>query len=309
MPVAVVSRVHFHEVELVSSVDRYDAGFLLDDPTFARALQRADELIETLDPADIPGLFDQIPIDIFALLALHRPDRWPRLARWLPLVPPEETQVGSIGSSGQQAFLEAAAFVRTIETTLQTLGRDPNGLKFLDYGIFWGRLSRLLYKYTATSNLYGVDAWVPSLEAARSLGFRGHLSPVDAAPTTVPFDVKFDVVFAFSILTHVSEISANAIGEAVATALQSKGLFIFTVRPAAYAGLMMSDAKAHAEAFAQRGFGHTPDQWAIDSGVPHYGNTTISPDYFRAHWPAFEVLNTTVNAIDPFQVIVVLQKR
>lgn len=291
-----------------SSFDRYDARFLLDDPTFSIPLQKADAAIDGLAPGDIPKLFDAIPIDVFALLALHQPDHLANLARWLPIVPPDETQIGFVGSAGQQAFLEAAAFLKTVETA-SARGGALRDARILDYGIGWARLSRLLYKYTSTENLYGVDAWLPSLNAARDLGFRGHLGLVDAVPAHIPFDVKFDVVLAFSVLTHVSRRSADAIGKVVADALQPNGVFVLTIRPANYAEMVMPEPAEHLKTFSAESISHTPDQWAVDGGISNYGTTTIAPDYFRRNWPGFDLLGTTINAIDPFQMIVVLQKK
>ncbi len=290
----------------VSAADRYDARFLLEGAHFADLLHRADAALPTTPAGEIPRLFDAVPLDVFALLALHRPPEYPNLRDWLPAMPSEGDQIGSVGSSGQQAMIEAAAFVKTLIHFVRQAGLEPRDIHILDYGIFWARISRLLYKFVSTEQLHGVDAWETSLKYAADLGYRGSLSLVGQVPELTGDSQDIDVAFAVSIFTHISEPAINAVGAAVHARLKPGGLFVFTVRPRQFITSFIHDESLEQE-FDEKGVAHKPEAWAKDYDAP-YGTTIVSPSYFSNKWNNFKILGVELNAIDPYQLIICAQK-
>ncbi len=282
-------------------------SFLLRDPAIRAPLERADALINETAAADRPALFTEVSLDAFALLAAGEYQGLDNLRAWLPTMPTPEQQVGSVGASGPWAVIQAAAFVRAAVAAYKAEGRDLARSRVLDYGICWARLSRLFYKYVPVGQLFGVDAWKPSLALASTVGYRGALALVDRVPSSLPFPKPFDLVFAFSIFTHLSPTSADAAARTIRAGMKKGGLFCLTVRPSDYWALLGKDGPAHRDQLAATGFGFTPDEWAVTSGNPDYGNSTVSLDYIRANWPGFEVASIEVLAIDGYQIFVALR--
>lgn len=282
-------------------------SFLLSDPAIRAPLERADALINDTPSIDRPRLFDDVSLDTFALLAAGEYEGLPNLRAWLPKMPTAEQQVGSVGTSGVWAMLQAADFVRNAVAGLQADGKSMHNVRILDYGVCWSRLSRLFYKFTPVERLYGVDAWPDSLNLSRIAGFRGNLALVDRIPTTLPFHKPFNLAYAFSIFTHLSPASADAAARTIRSGLQPGGLFALTIRPSEYWTLLGDDGEAHREQLRTTGFGFTPDAWAVESGNPDYGNSTVSLDYIRRHWTGFAVERVEILPIDAFQIFVLLR--
>ena len=93
---------------------------------------------------------------------------------------------------------------------------------------------RLFYKYIPLENLYAVDPWESSLKHCQSCGIQANLARIDEISPTIPFNVKFDLVIAFSVFTHLSERSALAGQRALRQAIDDHGLLVITLRPFEY---------------------------------------------------------------------------
>ncbi len=118
---------------------------LLRDPSLLEAVWRAETRLPFTAPEAIPDLLADVPLDLFATIALYRPDHLPNLSAWLPAMPQESVQLNSVGTIGEQAMREAAFFVRALVDRYERDGRRIKDARVLDYGICWARLSRLLY--------------------------------------------------------------------------------------------------------------------------------------------------------------------
>jgi hypothetical protein len=288
--------------------DPRPAGFLLSDAAFAGMLDDIEARFDPAAPEMAPGLLAPVPLDVFALLATHKPSRWPKLAAWLPEMPDDSVQVGMTGAAGETVMLEAAGFIRRLLPTYRAqVGRPLHEARILDYGIGWARVARLFYKFAPVTSLYGVDAWPGSLAMAERAGFKGRLALIDTLPGRLPFEERFDLVYAFSVFTHLSERTARAAVRAIRTGLADDGLLVITIRPAEFWRLAGGpDADLRAAEHASRGFGFRPSELPpIDGEVP-YGDATIGLDYIRREWPEFRVAGVEANGADPYQLLVML---
>ncbi len=285
--------------------DRADAAFLLDDPWFRSLLASADARLAWTPSEMRPALFAGIPLDVFALLALHRPAAYPALAAWLPAMPPREQQIGMTGAEGQQSMLEAAAFVRA---AVAAVG-GPQALlsgRVLDYGIGWGRIARLFYRYVQVERIFGVDAWPDSVALTHATGFAGPLATVESIPESLPFAGPFDLVTAFSVFTHLREDAALAAAAAIRASLRPGGVFAVTIRPSGYTAMLGERAPAHAEALERTGFAFTPDAFAVEIGEP-YGNASMTVQHLLGAWRGFELVGVEASGFDPYQLYVLLR--
>lgn len=282
------------------------AGVLLFDPSIAPLLDEVEARVDHVEPEAVPELLAPIPLDLFTLLATHRPARWTRLSEWLPVMPEPGVQLGMTGATGEQVMLEAAGFVhRLLPTWRAQFGRPLSQARVLDYGIGWARVARLFYKFTPTTQLYGVDAWPPSLALAEASGFRGRLGLIPAAPERLPFETAFELVYAFSVFTHLSEDTARAAVRAIRASLAHDGLLAITIRPEDFwrrhAG---DDTPQRLQEHASHGFAFRPGGLP-DAGAT-YGDASITLDYIRREWPEFRIAAVEVNGADPHQLLVLL---
>jgi SAM-dependent methyltransferase len=101
------------------------------------------------------------------------------------------------------------AFIRSLVAgARQHLARPLAEARVLDYGVGFGRNVRMLTKYVPVDNLYGVDPFPPNVALCRELGIKAHIHACDSYPDALPQAIagtKFDLVFLFSIFTHLSE--------------------------------------------------------------------------------------------------------
>ena len=261
------------------------------------------------------SILRSLPLDLVGeTLLCIPPDYEGALRRYLPRMASDEIQRNWTGSSGHHLLQQSCAFVRSVESNVRAFtGRGLESAKILDYGCGWGRLLRLMYKHTAPENLYGCDPWDLSINICRDSGIAAHLAVSDYLPKTLPFEeVKFDLIYAFSVFTHLSERAAAAAMSACRKSINDNGVMVITVRPPSYwpahqdaqgpvnREQMLADHKA-------RGFAYTPHgRDAIDGDVT-YGDTSISLDYIAKHWPDWEVQGVDWQLHDPYQMLVFLK--
>ena len=120
-------------------------------------------------------------------------------------MPTEDAQRNWSGADSYTLMLHSLAAIKTIIPRYeQVTGRNIRDAAILDFGRGCGRLTRLLYKYTSTENLYDVGPWYSSLEKARKLRLKIHLAKSEEVPTALPYPRKFDLIFVFSVFTHLT---------------------------------------------------------------------------------------------------------
>jgi SAM-dependent methyltransferase len=158
-----------------------------------------------------------------------RPDLWMRL----PQLPAEQIQRNYVGADGVRLEHMTAAFVRNLESYVdKAFGTRRGDLNILDYGCGWGRILRMMPWFTEPTRLYGVDPVAESLEHCAAGRVPGEFALCDPIPTGVPFEgVTFDVVYAFSVFTHLAERSSRAILQSVRRRISADGVFVITIRP------------------------------------------------------------------------------
>ena len=277
---------------------------------FGAYLREVERKIPTALPAEIPGLFEGIPIDLFGRLYLHPPADCPNIRAFLPGMPSEEVQRNWAGADSYTLMLQSLSAIKTIVLRYeQVTGRNIRDATVLDFGCGWGRLTRLLYKYTSIENLYGVDPWDSSLEECRKHGLRIHLAKSEDIPTTLPFKQKFDLMFAFSIFTHLSEKTAHAVMKTLRLSIAEQGMLLFTVRPVEFWDFFDGGKAAPAirDQHDKTGFAFRPHARPAVGGELTFGDTSMSLEYIRDHFPDWKIACVDWNMGDPYQMLVSLR--
>lgn len=247
---------------------------------------------------NLPLLARGIPLDVWGILLLDPVRHLPVSGAALPVMPTPEIQMRWTGSHGETLLRQSIAFVRSL---VAAAGDDLYRGPVLDYGVGWGRLSRLLLKYVAVEQIIGVDAWQESLDICESYGIPHSLRLVSAriAPTELEPD-HYSVVYAFSVFTHLAPAAFEHNLRALAVALRPGGRLIVTTRPAEFWAAPDYSDPAKVDETLSEGIVHVGADFAAD-----YGDTAVSPTWMASQLSACGLVDVNMdwNHGDPYQIV------
>lgn len=277
---------------------------------FERTLAAIDTRIDDVATSELPTLLGDLPLDVFGQLLLDIPDRFPRLQAHFPTMAPAQAQKRWTGAQGEALLAQSVAFVRSMIGCYGERRLTRDGAKVLDFGCGWGRLIRLMYKYVPHTNLYAVDPWDESIAICKRHSVRANFAISDWVPRTLPFDHRFDLIYAFSVFTHLSEKTAGIAMDTLRRHIADDGLLVITIRPPDYWKLR-GDAvfqERMRRAHRQQGFAFSPHENAVAvDGEITYGDTSMSLRYIARNFPGWKRHRVDYNLVDPYQVIVCLR--
>jgi hypothetical protein len=277
---------------------------------FEEELSRIDETMRLGQTTDIPRLLSRIPLDVFGKMLLDVPSRYPHIKAFFPSMASEEVQKLWTGAHGEVLLGQSLAFVKTMVSGYAAItGKNIENATALDFGCGWGRLIRPLYKYLPSENIYGVDPWDESIKECEKHHVQANLAISEWVPRSLPFDKQFDLIFAFSVFTHLSEKTATIVLQTLRGYIISDGLLVITIRPKEYwdihnqGTLAPQMKKMHDE----RGFAFTPHVLPPIDGDVTYGDTSMSLAYFESHFPQWRIESVECNDVDSHQVVLFLK--
>lgn len=290
---------------------------------FGRELAEIDSACKRCGPADCMPLFRELPDAVWAMLLSGEYGGYPEIRRVLPHLPPSELQMRWNGASGHELLAQSQAFYTQLKKQAAAhLAQPLSEARVLDYGCGWGRLTRFIARDLQPGFLYGCDPVDEILDIGRESGVEAHFARSEFAPKLLPFEGRFDLIFAFSVFTHLSEAAHRKCLNAIADSLEPGGLGVLTVRPPAYLNHspLLADARsrlgdrplaaleAGAYAFAPHPADDSHPQFQGEE--MSYGEAVIPMAYIREHWTgAFEPVAVDLSLIDPHQVVITLRKR
>ena len=148
----------------------------------------------------------------------------------LPAGPSPEFQSAYVGSSGAATMREAGLFYRYVLDANRRF-RDAEITRLLDFGCGWGRYTRLFLREVPEHGLYGADPEPVAIQVCRRHVPYGCFVNSPSRPP-LPFrDQFFDLVVAYSVFSHLSEINAaNWIYE-LSRVLRPGGILVATTHP------------------------------------------------------------------------------
>lgn len=142
------------------------------------------------------------------------------------------------------------------------------------------------------------------LDECRRNGVRAQLAVSDPHSTRLPFDGPFDLAFAFSVFTHLSEAAHDRALTAVHGGLRAGGTLVVTVRPPGHLG----EPPGTPFHFVPHPKDPRHFQWD-GSEVMDYGDTVITPEYVRERWSdRFELVSATPLVGDLAQIALTLRR-
>ena len=296
-------------------------------PLFGEELSRIDAAVKG---AGLEGYaeFRDLDDDLWSLLLTKEYESYPNIRAFLPGHPDPALQQMWNGTSGTTLAAQSVCFYRKLKEMQATHGSgDLKETNILDFGCGWGRLTRMLAKDLDPGHLYGCDPVDDILDVSRKTSVPAELARSEFLPETLPFPDargKFDLVFSFSVFTHISEAAHLASLRAIHDGLKPGGLLVVTIRPPAYIDFnpnmqpavdrlgpdRLAELRKPAYVFVPHHTeGHPQFDDAADDPMS-YGETVITLPYVRENWSEmFELLDVSVLTGDMYQVALTLRKK
>lgn len=272
--------------------------------------------------ADAYRLFRELDDDLWAMLLTQQYDSYPHIRELLPDMPDVQLQELWNGASGLPLAVQSKDFYAKLRTTYQRHGRCAlEEAWVLDFGCGWGRITRYLARDVRLDRLFGCDPVEHVLAVCRSSGVPGSFAKSEFLLDNLPFAEQFDLIYAFSVFTHLSQVAHERALMALHKSLAPGGVLVITIRPSAY---------LPGDRFRRLGDGASPGGPSAPRGpsyhfVPHrtnpwqaqpqsgeeivYGETVVTIDYIRERWGSlFELLEAGLMITDPYQVMLTLRR-
>jgi ubiquinone/menaquinone biosynthesis C-methylase UbiE/peptidoglycan hydrolase CwlO-like protein len=248
----------------------------------------------------------------------------------LPGFPSDEIQISSVGSTAKHNLQEAFNFYCTIKNYLSSFGQilssDSN---VLDFGCGWGRIIRFFFKDVPVNNVYGVDVDEEMINLCRETVKYGKYNVVNSSPPSDLPSESFDLIYAYSVFSHLNEATHIKWIEEFSRILKPNGLLIVTTRSRSHLDLCRSlrDQGSHQDSHAQGlansfvdyhsaldaydngKFLHEATGGGVSRPASFYGETLIPRSYVEREWTRFLMFRDFMydSAVIP-QAIIVMQK-
>ena len=268
------------------------------------------------DPARALSCLRNLGLEAWGELLWTIPDRqYPQLSKLLPLMSSESVQKAWTGTSGKILLNQTIPFVRYLLSVSKWRPKQNDSFKVLDYGCGYGRISRLLLKYVDTHHLFGADPWQESIDLVHQAGFGSNFWQTDEVPLELPFELNcFDLIWAFSVFTHLSPQVAKQSLETLSRYLTDDGVLVITIRPIEYwdmrSDLPSKTLKELRTSQIETGTSFFPHNRAeVGKYGITYGDTTFSLRALKAMLPNLEILDIERSETDPYQIYVTLKRR
>lgn len=272
------------------------------------------------DSSDIHKVFNMLyDDDLWNILLLKEYACYENIRKLLPDWPSIDVQRAWVGNSGFELSKQSLSFYRKVKEYFKTFGTKPlHAARILDFGCGWGRIIRYFARDVPAGALFGCDPDAEILNMCSELRVPGILRRSDYHLHSLPFEPQFDLVYAFSVFTHLSE---RVYGEALAAihkALAPGGLLVFTIRPRTFIDQRGIELRSAGEktirriyASYDRGeYAFFPYQLAPIDGDITYGEACIPYAYIeKTSTKMFDLIGAGVFCADMEQVPVLLKKR
>ncbi|ULU25206.1 class I SAM-dependent methyltransferase [Dyella terrae] len=248
------------------------------------------------------------------LLSLPNPE-FPRLSGILPRMASDQVQLDWTGNSGLPLLKQTLNFVRSMSYSYTRItGRSLDDARILDYGCGYGRIARLMYAFVGEAGLYGVDPWERSIEICHEDGFGENFRQSDYLPMSLPVDDRtFNLIYAFSVFTHLSERATLTALAALRKVIARDGLLVITIRPEEYwahdVHAQGPEKDALVKTHRDKGFAFRPHNRAAVDGDVTYGDTSFTLEWLKQAAPDWEIKATDRSLQDPLQRYIYLTPR
>jgi ubiquinone/menaquinone biosynthesis C-methylase UbiE len=141
---------------------------------------------------------------------------------------------------------EAFGFYSLVRRIVAEHRRQP-AVSILEFGCGWGRMIRLFLRDVEPQNLWGIDCMPAAIDICRTTNHYCNFRMVDPLPPSRLAGDRFDLVYAYSVFSHLSEDAHEKWLTEFTRLLRPGGLLVATTRPREFI-LACAEARAQHEA-------------------------------------------------------------
>jgi 2-polyprenyl-3-methyl-5-hydroxy-6-metoxy-1,4-benzoquinol methylase len=219
----------------------------------------------------------------------------------LPSLPDPQVQRNFIGNDGDVALGEAFGAYRLIRHLAASCGQPiTRETRILDFGCGWGRTIRFFMRDVPSAHLQGVDVMPRAVDLSRANNRWGTFSLIPALPPSGLPAGQFDIIYLYSIFSHLSEDAHDRWLTELQRLLSPRGLLFATTYDRHYiercerarngdtsgthprSVRSFTGTAAWLERYDRGEYCHTPGE--PGDILPNYGETCIPEEYVRRHW-------------------------
>ena len=146
----------------------------------------------------------------------------------LPGLPSDEVQMRYTARAGRNNLQQAFNFYRCVCSVCKL--SQINEPRILDFGGGWGRISRFFLRDTRPELIYIADCLSDAIDRLHATGNPCKILMNDPLPPIVGLDTDFDLIYAFSVFSHLSEQHLRAWLTYLMDCLRPGGYLVFTTR-------------------------------------------------------------------------------
>lgn len=222
----------------------------------------------------------------------------------LPTLPDEQTQINFIGSAGDRALEEAFnAYLLWKELAAKNGSPIDANSKILDFGCGWGRTLRFFMKDVLSSNLTGIDVMPLAIELSKKTNPWCNFEMITVLPPTHFADNSFDLVYLYSVFSHLSEEAHDRWLSEFHRIMKPGGILIATTwkreyiercerarsggdKSGTHPGSLLAFKDTHAvlQQYDRGEYCHSPVGGGEALSGSFYGETCIPAEYVKKHW-------------------------
>ena len=243
--------------------------------------------------------------------------------------PDESFQAASVGASNEEVLREAGKFYCHVKK--HVAARSPVPIfdsRILDFGVGWGRIARVFARDVKFGNIYGVDTMPLMIEVCRTTSVPASVSLIEPLGQLPYRDQFFDIVYAYSVFTHLPETVADHWLKEIRRVMRPGGMIVMTVEPPRFVDFCRSISAGEASPYRaalRDAIARVPNAetrvrageflYLPTSGGPSlpkevYGDAVIPEAYIRKNWTDhFDLLDYLDDRRQFFQAVVVLQNK
>lgn len=180
-------------------------------------------------------LFGNIDDDFWYWLFADGYDNNAVIRGLLPSMPDERTQLTFTGRSGHLALSDAFAAYKLFKSILRENSKNLGECSaVLDFGCGWGRIIRFFLKDIEASGLWGIDCNEEMVDLCKRQNLRCNFEKIEPMPPTGLASDMFDLIYLFSVFSHLSEEAHFAWLKEFKRILKPGGMLIATTRPRSF---------------------------------------------------------------------------